>query len=108
MDVLTFVTTIIVDNGFNVLNVPSYFNFYNVNKVVKNPTPKPESSLDSANTLFGTFESVDYRESSTKLVCLYGNTGSSKLSMEDNGSYRFKSDAPDLRKPDSGFVDDIN
>ena len=108
MDVLTFVTTIIVDNGFNVLNVPSYFNFYNVNKVVKNPTPKPESSLESANTLFGTFESVDYRESSTKLVCLYGNTGSSKLSMEDNGSYRFKSDAPDLRKPDSGFVDDIN
>lgn len=108
IDMLTFVTGILVENGFNVMNLPSYVNFYNVQDVVKNPTPKPEDTLDIANTLFGTFSNVDYRNSSTKLVCFYGNKPSSVLDLKDNVDYRFKSDAFDLRrKSDNPLLDDI-
>ncbi|MDB4352036.1 hypothetical protein OAA60_01220 [Porticoccaceae bacterium] len=108
MDVMTFIKTIIVDNGFNVMNLPSYVNFYNVQDVVKNPIPKPEDTLEIANTLFGTFANVDYRNSSTKLVCFYGNQPSSILDLNDNIDYRFKSDSFDLRRTsDNPLLDDI-
>ena len=108
VDMLTFITGILLENGFNVMNLPSYVNFYNVQDVVKNPVPKSEDTLEIANTLFGTFANVDYRNSSTKLVCFYGNKGSSVLDLKDNVDYRFKSDAFDLRrKSDNPLLDDI-
>ena len=104
---LTFVKTILIENNFVVMNIPSYVNFYNVQDVVKNATPKPDDSLDMANTLFGTFTNVDYRDSSSKLVCFYANKPSSVLNLKDRPDYRFKSDSFDFSKSaDHPLLDD--
>jgi hypothetical protein len=95
---LVFVQTILVENNFVVMNLPSYVNFYNVQDAVKNPKPRAEGSLEFANTMFGTFLNVDYRNSSSKLVCFYGGKPSEQLDLKDNIDYRFRSDAFDLRR----------
>ena len=37
MDMLSFVESILIENNFVVMNLPSYVNFYNVTEVVKKP-----------------------------------------------------------------------
>jgi hypothetical protein len=96
--VLSFVQTILVQNNFVVMNLPSYVNFYGVQDAVKNPKPKAEGSLDFANTIFGTFMNVDYRESSAKLVCFYASKPSEHMDFKNNIDYRFRNDAFDLRR----------
>jgi hypothetical protein len=98
IDVLGFVQTILVENHFVVMNLPTYVNFYNVQDVVKNAIPKPEGTLEFANTLFGTFLNVDYRNSSSKLVCFYGGKPSEQLDLKNNVDYRFRNDAFELRR----------
>ena len=73
-------------------------NFYNVQDTQKNPTPRPEGTLDFANTLFGTFLNVDYRESSPKFLCYYTNPGSQYPEMKDNPDFKYRDDAFDLRR----------
>ena len=98
VDVLTFVQTILIENHFVVMNLPTYVNFYNVQDVAKNPIPKPEGTLEFANTLFGTFLNVDYRNSTSKMVCFYGGKPSEQLDIKNNVDYRFRNDAFDLRR----------
>lgn len=98
MSMLVFVQTILVENNFVVMNLPSYVNFYNVQDAVKNPKPRAEGSLEFANTMFGTFLNVDYRNSSPKLVCFYGGKPSEQLDLKDNIDYRFRNDSFDLRR----------
>jgi len=95
---LTFIQTLLVENNFVIMNIPSYVNFYNVQDAVNNPTPREDGSLEVANTLFGTFNNVDYRDSSAKMVCFYSNKPSSILDLKNNPDYRFKSDTFDLRR----------
>ena len=95
---LTFVQTILVENHFVVMNLPSYVNFYNVQDAVKNPIPRAEGSTEFANTLFGTFLNVDYRDSSAKMVCFYGGKPSEQLDLKNNVDYRYRNDAFDLRR----------
>ena len=97
-DVLTFVQTILVENHFVVMNLPSYVNFYNVQDAVKNPIPKAEGTMEFANTLFGTFLNVDYRNSSSKMVCFYGGKPSEIVDMKDNVDFRYRNDSFDLRR----------
>ena len=85
-------------NNFVTYMLPSYINFYNVQDAQKNPVPKPDGSAEFANSLFGTFLNVDYRESSPKYVCMYANKPSEHLAMNDNIDYRFRDDAFDLRR----------
>jgi hypothetical protein len=94
---LTYVNDILVTNNFVVMNIPSYVNFYNVQDAVKNPKPKPEGTLEFANTMFGTFMNVDYRNSSAKMVCFYAGKPSQHVAI-NNVDYRFKDDAFDLRR----------
>ena len=94
---LTYVQSIIQENHFVVMNVPSYMNFYNVQDATKNPVPKMEGVGDFANSLFGTFMNVDYRNSSSKLVCFYGGKPSEHLAV-NNVDYKFKDDGFDLKK----------
>jgi hypothetical protein len=94
----TFVSTILTENNFQIMNLPSYVNFYNVQDAVKNSTPRPEGTLEFANTLFGTFMNVDYRNSSPKLVCFYAGKNSEQLAIKDNVDYRFRDDAFDLTR----------
>ena len=102
---LTYIQTILVRNNFVVMNIPSYVNFYNVQDAVKNPKPKPEGTLEFANTLFGTFMNVDYRNSSAKMVCFYAGKPSEQLDLKENVDFRYRSDAFDLRRVDNPLVE---
>jgi hypothetical protein len=95
---LDMITTILVQNNFQHFMLPSFVNFYNVQDTQKNPTPRPEGTLDFANTLFGTFLNVDYRESSPKFLCYYTNPGSQYPEMKDNPDFKYRDDAFDLRR----------
>ena len=70
-NLLTVVSSILTENRFQMFNVPAYVNFYNVQDATKNPKPRSDGSTQTANDLFGTFLSVDTRNSSTKMVCFY-------------------------------------
>jgi hypothetical protein len=106
--VKTFIESILVENNFVVMNLPSYVNFYNVQDVVKNPTPRPEGTLDFANTLFGTFMNVDYRQSSAKMVCFYGGKPSEQLDLKNNVDYRYRNDAFEItRGSNNPLVEDL-
>lgn len=107
ISMLTFVTTILQENNFVVMNLPSYVNFYNVQDVTKNPKPKSEGTLEFANTLFGTFLEVDYRDTGPKMVCLYGGKPSEQLDLKENVDYRYRNDAFDLRKVDNPLVENL-
>ena len=64
----TFIQTILVENHFVVMNIPSYVNFYNVQDVDGTTIPKAEGSLDFADSLWGTYLDVDYRKSGPKMI----------------------------------------
>lgn len=95
---LDIVNTILTQNNFVYFNLPSFANFYNVQDAQKNPLPRNEGTLEFANTLFGTFLNLDYRETSPKLLCYYSNKNSEHLDMKKNVDYRFRNDAFDLRR----------
>ena len=97
-NLLDIVTTILVQNNFQHFMLPAFVNFYNVQDAQKNPTPRPDGSLEFANTLFGTFLNVDYRQSAPKFLCYYVNKPSEHLAMKDNIDYRYRDDAFDLRR----------
>ena len=103
---LMYVESIIKTNHFSILTMPAYVNFYNVQDAAKNPTPKIEGSLEFANTLFGTHTDVDVRESSSKMVCLYGGIPSTQLAVPNNNEVRRKDDSFDLTKSDNPLVED--
>lgn len=105
VSMLTFIQTILQENNFVVMNLPSYVNFYNVQDVTKNAKPKPEGSLEFANTLFGTFTSVDYRETGPKMICYYAGKPSEQLDLKENVDYRYRNDAFDLRRNDNPLVE---
>jgi hypothetical protein len=86
------INSILVDNNFVVMNLPSYVNFYN-RQSPDNLRSRPESSLESANTIFGTFTNVDYRDSSTKMICFYSSKPSEHLDLKNNVDYRYRNDA---------------
>jgi len=103
-----FIQSILIKNNFIIMNLPSYVNFYNVQDAVKNPTPRSEGTLEFANTLFGTFMNVDYRESSAKMVCFYGGKPSEQLDLKDNVDFRYRNDAFELRRAsDNPLVEDL-
>ena len=98
MSVYTFISSILINNKFTIMNLPAYVNFYNVQEVDGVSLSKPEGSLDFANNLWGTFLDVDYRGSSPKMVCFFTGKPSSYLALPVNNYYRFRDDAFDLRR----------
>ena len=97
-NMLSFVSSILVENNFVVMNIPSYVNFYNVQDAQKNPKPRLDSTSDFANNLFGTFMNVDYRDSTAKMVCFYGGKVSEIVDIKDNVDFRFRDDAFEITK----------
>jgi hypothetical protein len=98
MSMLNLIQSILIDHNFIVFNTPSYVNFYNVQDAQKNPIPNIDSTTDFANMLFGTFMSVDYRESGPKLVCIYGGIPSQYPNLKENYDFRYKDDGLQLHK----------
>jgi len=103
---LLFIRSILLENHFQVLTIPGYVNFYNVQEVVKDAVPRPEGTLEIGNTLFGVFNSVDYTNSSTKMVCVYAGKPSEHLAVK-NVDYRFRNDAFEMsRISDNPLIED--
>ena len=98
------IKTILSDNRFVYMNLPSYVNFYGVQDATKNPKPKIEGSLEFANTLFGTFTNVDYRDSRSKLICFFPGKPSEQLAV-NSIDWRYRNDAFDLRRTDNPLVE---
>lgn len=97
LDMQSVVNTIIEQNNFVIFNTPSYCNFYNVQDVSSQKV-STEGSLEFANTLFGTFTEVDYRQTGPKIVCLFGGIPSKTVAMDDNVDFNYTSDAFNLER----------
>jgi hypothetical protein len=96
MSVYTFISGLLIKNNFTVMNLPAYINFYNVQDVDGTTIPnRAEGSLEFANNLWGTFLNVDYRKSSSKMVCFYVGKPSQYLSLP-KGNFRFRDDSFDM------------
>jgi hypothetical protein len=67
--VYNVIASILQKNHFVIFNMPTYINFYGAQNV--DEEPKNQDTLLMANSLFGTFEEVDYQASKTKMVCQY-------------------------------------
>jgi hypothetical protein len=98
MSVYTFISGILIKNNFTVMNLPAYVNFYNVQDVDGTTIPnRTEGSLELANSLWGTFLDVDYRNSSSKMVCFYAGKPSEHLALPE-GSSRYRNDGFEMRR----------
>ena len=97
MSVFTFVSGILIKNKFNVMPLPAYVNFYNIQDVDGTTIPQPEGKLEFADNMWGTFLNVDYRKSGPKMVCFYAGQPSTHLALP-KGNSRFRDDAFDLRR----------
>ena len=71
MSVFAFMSGILIENKFNVMALPAYVNFYNIQDVDGTTIPQPEGNLDFADNMWGTFLNVDYRNSGPKMICFY-------------------------------------
>jgi hypothetical protein len=98
MSVYTFVSGMLIKNNFNVMNLPAYVNFYNVQDVDGTTTTNAtEGSLQFADRMWGTYLDVDYRNSSPKMVCFYAGKPSQYLDLP-KGNFRFRDDAFEMRR----------
>jgi hypothetical protein len=97
MSVFTFMSGILIKNKFNVMPLPAYVNFYNIQEVDGTAIPQPEGNLEFADNMWGTFLNVDYRKSSPKIICFYAGQPSIHLDLP-KGNSRFRDDAFDLRR----------
>jgi hypothetical protein len=98
MSVFTFISGILIKNKFNVMPLPAYVNFYNVQDADGTVlSQSAEGSLEFADNMWGTFLDVDYRKSSPKVVCFYAGLPSSVLDLP-KGNSRFRNDSFELRR----------
>ena len=97
MSVFTFMSGILIKNKFNVMPLPAYVNFYNIQEVDGTTIPQPEGKLEFADNMWGTFLDVDYRKSGPKMICFYAGQPSTHLDLP-KGNSRFRDDAFDLRR----------
>jgi len=98
MSVFTFLSGILIKNKFNVMPLPAYVNFYNVQDADGTTiSQSAEGSLQFADNMWGTFLDVDYRKSGPKMICFYTGLPSSHLDLP-KGNSRYRSDAFDLRR----------
>ena len=105
---IDFMSRIIADNQFQMMPMPAYINFWGVGEVKQGVTPNAQPTQSLANSLFGTYLDVDYRESQPKFVCYYAGKPSEHLDMRENQDYRWRTDAFDFtRSSDMPLVDNL-
>jgi hypothetical protein len=106
MSVFTFVSGLLIKNKFNVMPLPAYVNFYNIQDVDGTTIPQPEGKLEFADNMWGTFLDVDYRKSGPKMICFYAGQPSTHLDLP-KGNSRFRDDAFELRRAsDNPLIED--
>ena len=97
MSVFTLISGILIKNNFVVMPLPAYVNFYNVQDVSGINTQKSEGSLEFANSMWGTFLNVDYRNSGPKMICFYAGKPSEYLQLP-KGNSRYRDDSFEMRR----------
>jgi hypothetical protein len=98
MSVFTLISGMLIQNKFNVMPLPAYVNFYNVQDVDGTTiSQNNEGSLQFADNMWGTFLDVDYRKSSPKIVCFYTGLPSAYLDLPKNNS-KYRSDGFEMRR----------
>jgi len=71
--VASYISTILATNYFNFIPLPAYINFFNI----------PEKSAQlQGNAMFGTFNTVDYLQSSPAFLCQYVGPPSTQLDIK--------------------------
>ena len=108
MSVFTLISGILIKNNFTVMPLPAYVNFYNVQDVSGVNIPqKSEGSLDFANSMWGTYLNVDYRNSGPKMVCFYAGKPSQYLDLP-KGNFRFRDDSFEMRRAsENPLIEDL-
>jgi hypothetical protein len=108
MSVYTFMSGFLIKNKFNVMPLPAYVNFYNIQDVDGTTIPQANGQLEFADNMWGTFLNVDYRNSSPKMICFYAGQPSTHLDLP-KGNSRFRDDAFELRRAsDNPLIEDTN
>jgi hypothetical protein len=106
MSVFTFMSGFLIKNKFNVMPLPAYVNFYNIQDVDGTTIPQANGQLEFADNMWGTFLNVDYRNSSPKIICFYAGQPSTHLDLP-KGNSRFRDDAFELRRAsDNPLIED--
>jgi hypothetical protein len=98
MSVFTLLSGMLIQNKFNVMPLPAYVNFYNVQEVDGTTiSQNTEGSLQFADNMWGTFLDVDYRKSSPKILCFYTGLPSAYLDLPKNNS-KYRTDGFEMRR----------
>jgi hypothetical protein len=94
--VASYLSIILANNYFNFIPLPSYINFFNVEK-------NGVDAQAQGNAMFGTFKTVDYIDSAPAFLCQYVGKPSSQLNVKtpNNG---YNSDSFDYNSPNSPLV----
>ena len=108
MSVFTLISGILIKNNFTVMPLPAYVNFYNVQDVSGVNIPqKSEGSLEFANSMWGTYLNVDYRNSGPKMVCFYAGKPSQYLDLP-KGNFRFRDDSFEMKRAsENPLIEDL-
>jgi len=98
-NMMQLVSWILKDNYFMFFAMPAYINFYGIQQLTGDNTPKEDITI--GNDLFGTHLNVDYLNSSPKFLCLYMGNPSEWPKPKENSFIRFGDDSFDLRISDN-------
>ncbi|CAB4129602.1 hypothetical protein UFOVP117_39 [uncultured Caudovirales phage] len=93
----SIIESIVLDHHFQPFVIPGYINFYGVNSPSLDAQPQTPGATSFADSLFGTFNTVDYQSTKTKFVCMYVDQTSKQLPNPDiaNG---YNDDGFDLKR----------
>jgi hypothetical protein len=108
MSVFTLISGILIKNNFTVMPLPAYVNFYNVQDVSGLNIPqKTQGSLEFANSMWGTYLNVDYRNSGPKMICFYAGKPSQYLDLP-KGNFRFRDDSFEMKRAsENPLIEDL-
>jgi hypothetical protein len=91
------INSIVLDHHFQPFVIPGYINFYGVNDPSPDAIPTATGSVSFADSLFGTFNTVDYQSTKTKFVCMYVDQASKQLENPDTAN-GYNNDGFDLKR----------
>jgi len=95
--VFGIIQEILNHENFSVTQNMAFCNYYGVQRPGENINPKFVGTADVANSLFGTFTTIDTQDTTAKIICEF-NDYPSKYIDTPNDNYKFSNDSFDLIK----------
>lgn len=91
------IESIVLDHHFQPFVMPGYINFYGCNSPSLTQVAQIAEPPSFADSLFGTFTTVDYQSTKTKFVCMYIDQASKQLNNPDTAN-GYNNDGFDLKR----------